>query len=94
MDQYAADGIGGNNYWFTNMYHFINQWDHLKELKSAAPLAIHYFGAPQDYKNLSLPKSQEVVGRLISLGVRASWTEEEAHDFGMKLKASIEKALA
>jgi 8-amino-3,8-dideoxy-alpha-D-manno-octulosonate transaminase len=59
------------------MYHFINQWDHLKNMRSAAPLAIHHFGAPQDYNKLELPKSQEVIGRLISLGVRATWTEEE-----------------
>ncbi len=94
MDQFAKDGIGGNNYWFTNMYHFLNQWDHIKELRSAAPLAIHHFGAPQDYKNLKLPKSQEVIGKLISLGIRASWSEEEAREMGEKMKQSILKALA
>jgi len=94
MDQFANDGIGGNNYWFTNMYHFLNQWDHIKELRSAAPLAIHHFGAPQDYKNLELPKSQEVIGKLISLGIRASWTEEESHGMGEKMKQSILKAIA
>ena len=93
MTQFAADGIGGNNYWFTNMYHFINQWDHIKELKSAAPLAIHHFGAPQDYKNLELPKSQEVIGKLISLGIRASWSDDEAREMGEKMKAAITKAI-
>ena len=94
MGQFANDGIGGNNYWFTNMYHFLNQWDHIKELRSAAPLAIHHFGAPQDYKNLELPKSQEVIGKLISLGIRASWSEEDAHEMGEKMKQSILKAIA
>ena len=94
MDQFAKDGISGNNYWFTNMYHFLNQWDHIKELRSAAPLAIHHFGAPQDYKNLELPKSQEVIGKLISLGIRASWSELEANEMGEKMKQSILKAIA
>ena len=94
MDQFANDGIGGNNYWFTNMYHFLNQWDHIKELRSAAPLAIHHFGAPQDYKNLELPKSQEVIGKLISLGIRASWSEDEAREMGENMKQSILKAIA
>ncbi len=93
MSQFAKDGIGGCNYWYTNMYHFINQWDHLKDLKSAAPLAIHHLGAPQDYHNLELPISQKVIGKLISLGIRASWTEEEATDFGEKMKRSISKVL-
>ncbi len=76
VEKLAEAGVGVA-YWYTNMYHFINQWDHVKELRSAAKLAIHDLGAPQDYKNLELPQSQDVVGRLISLGIRATWTEEE-----------------
>jgi 8-amino-3,8-dideoxy-alpha-D-manno-octulosonate transaminase len=93
MAQFAKDGIGGNNYWYTNMYHFINQWDHLKDLKSSAPLAIHHFGAPQDYHNLDIPNAQRVIGKLISLGIRASWTEDEAREMGEKMKASILKVV-
>ena len=89
----AAAGVGGVNYWYTNMYHFINQWDHLKELRSAAPLAIHHLGAPQDYQNLELPKSQEVVGRLLSLGIRTTWTDEEATDTGQAIAAAVRKVL-
>jgi 8-amino-3,8-dideoxy-alpha-D-manno-octulosonate transaminase len=76
------------------MYHFINQWDHVKELKSSAPLAIHHLGAPQDYKNLQLPKSQEVVGRLISLGIRATWTKEQMNELAEKMIVAIRKVLA
>lgn len=94
MAQFAEDGIGGFNYWYTNMYHFINQWDHLKDLKTPFKLAIHHLGAPQDYKNLELPKSQNVIGRLISLGIKANWTEEELKEFGEKMVASVKKALS
>ncbi|HLZ15749.1 MAG TPA: DegT/DnrJ/EryC1/StrS family aminotransferase, partial [Cyclobacteriaceae bacterium] len=72
VDEFGKAGVAGFNYWFLNMYHFINQWDHIKELKAAAKLPIHVLGAPQDYKNLQLPKSQEVVGRLISFGIRCT----------------------
>lgn len=90
----AEEGIGGANYWYTNMYHFINQWDHLKELRSAAPLAIHALGAPQDYSKLELPKSQDVVGRLISFGIRATWSQEELEKLGAYLKRITEEVLA
>src|SRR5687767_8516720 len=33
-------GVSGFNYWFTNMYHFINQWDHLKNLKTVSKLPV------------------------------------------------------
>jgi len=90
----GEEGIGGANYWYTNMYHFINQWDHLKELRSPAPLAIHTLGAPQDYAKLELPKSQEVVGRLISFGIRATWSQDELERLGANLKRITEEVLA
>ncbi len=91
--QLAADGVGGFNYWFTNMYHFINQWDHIKELKAPVKLAVHHFGAPQDYKTMELPGAQEVIGRLISLGIKANWTEQELEQFADAMINSIKKAL-
>jgi 8-amino-3,8-dideoxy-alpha-D-manno-octulosonate transaminase len=88
-----AAGVGGFNYWFTNMYHFINQWSHLKNLKTVSKLPVEVLGAPQDYNNLQLPKSQEVVGRLISFGVRCTWTEEEMKVLAEKISAAAVKAM-
>jgi 8-amino-3,8-dideoxy-alpha-D-manno-octulosonate transaminase len=94
VDSFTADGVGGFNYWYINMYHFINQWGHLKDLKSAAPLPVHHYNKPQDYNTLQLPKSQEVIGRLISFGIRCTWTEKEVEELAAKIKSSVEKALA
>ncbi len=94
VDEFNAAGIGGFNYWFINMYHFINQWGHLKDLKAAAPLPIHHYEKPQDYNNLSLPKSQEVIGRLISFGIRCTWTEEEVRTLASKIRTAVGKAVA
>ncbi len=94
----AAKALGeagvGAAYWYTNMYHFINQWDHLKELRSPFKMAIHHLGAPQDYKNLELPKSQEVVGRLISIGMKVTWTEEEREALANRMTAVLKEVLA
>jgi 8-amino-3,8-dideoxy-alpha-D-manno-octulosonate transaminase len=86
-------GVAGFNYWYINMYHFINQWDHIKELKSASKLPIHLLGQSQDYKTLDLPKSQEVVGRLISFVVRCTWKEEEVRELASRVRACMEEAL-
>ena len=93
MKEFVKDGVQGCNYWYTNMYHFINQWDHVKNLNSAAPLAIHHFGPPQDYNNLDLPKSQEIIGRLISLGIRATWNEDEMDALANKMTGAIQKVI-
>jgi 8-amino-3,8-dideoxy-alpha-D-manno-octulosonate transaminase len=93
VEEFNNAGVGGFNYWFTNMYHFINQWDHIKELRTASKLPIQILGAPQDYKNLYLPKTQETIGRLISFGIRCTWTEEEVTNLGNRISECIKKAL-
>lgn len=94
VEEFSASGIGGFNYWYINMYHFINQWGHLKDLKSAAPLPIHHYPKPQDYNKLKLPKSQEVIGRLISFGIRCTWTEEEIKTLASKIRMAVGKVVA
>lgn len=94
VDEFNKCGVGGFNYWFLNMYHFINQWNHLKDMKTAAKLPIELLGAPQDYNALHLPKSQEVVGRLISFGIRVTWTEQEMKTLAGKITTSIHNALS
>jgi 8-amino-3,8-dideoxy-alpha-D-manno-octulosonate transaminase len=89
-----ASGVSGFDYWYINMYHFINQWDHIKEMRTAAKLPIELFGAPQDYANLQLPKSQNVIGRLISFGIRCRWTDADVKDLAEKISACVQKALA
>ena len=93
VDELNRAGVTGFNYWYTNMYHFINQWDHIKKMRTAAKLAVQVLGAPQDYANLQIPKSQEVVGRLISFGVRCTWTDEEVKSLGERISAAVVKAL-
>jgi len=93
VEEFNKAGVGGFNYWFTNMYHFINQWEHIKNLKTASKLPIQVLGAPQDYNNLHLPKTQEVVGRLISFGIRCTWTDEELNKLADNIAACIQKAL-
>ncbi|MCA6435439.1 MAG: DegT/DnrJ/EryC1/StrS family aminotransferase [Bacteroidetes bacterium] len=92
VEELNKAGVGGFNYWYTNMYHFINQWDHIKNMQTASKLAIQTMGAPQDYKNLNIPKSQEVVGRLISFGIRCTWTTDEVNTLATKIADCIVKA--
>ncbi|MBC7569489.1 MAG: DegT/DnrJ/EryC1/StrS family aminotransferase [Spirosoma sp.] len=89
-----AAGVGGFNYWFTNMYHFINQWDHIKYLHTASALPIEKFGVPQDYSNLDIPHAQDVIGRLISFGIRATWSDDEADALASNISDAITKAIS
>ena len=87
-------GVTGFNYWYTNMYHFINQWDHIKNLKTASKLPVEVLGHSQDYLTMELPKSQEVIGRLISFGIRCTWTEEEVKALAGKIADCVKSVTA
>jgi 8-amino-3,8-dideoxy-alpha-D-manno-octulosonate transaminase len=90
VEAFNQSGVAGFDYWFFNMYHFINQWDHLKNLKTVSKLPVEILGTPQDYNNLDLPVTQNVVGRLISFGVRCTWTEEEMTQLCNKIISCVE----
>jgi 8-amino-3,8-dideoxy-alpha-D-manno-octulosonate transaminase len=93
VDELNKAGVGGFNYWYTNMYHFINQWDHLKKMSTVSKLPAQVLGMPQDYNTLHLPKSQEVIGKLISFGIRCTWTEEEVKTLAQNIAACVKKAV-
>ena len=93
VDEFNKAGVAGFNYWFTNMYHFINQWEHIKGLKTASKLGVEVIGTPQDYTNLNIPTTQAVVGRLISFGVRCTWSEDEMKSLATKISECAVKAM-
>ncbi|MDZ4668506.1 MAG: aminotransferase class I/II-fold pyridoxal phosphate-dependent enzyme [bacterium] len=93
VEEFNKNGVAGFNYWFTNMYHFINQWSHIKEGKVAARTNVQLLGAPQDYQNMELPKTQETIGRLISFGIKAGWTDKEVAELVQKMTACINAVL-
>ena len=93
VDEFNKQGVTGFNYWYTNMYHFVNQWNHLQHLQTVSKLPVQLFETPQDYQHLSLPKSQEVVGRLISFGVRCTWSEDEVKQLANRILNCVTTAL-
>lgn len=93
VDQLAADGVGGVTYWYRNMYHYINQWDHIKHMKFPARLAIHQLGAPQDYVSLQLPRSEHIMSRMLSIGIQCKWTEGQMEAYVGSIIQSLRKVL-
>jgi 8-amino-3,8-dideoxy-alpha-D-manno-octulosonate transaminase len=86
-------GVGGA-YWYDNMYHYIKQWDHLKDLRMPFRTVAHELGLPQDLKTLRFPKSDDVISRLISFNIRVTWTEAELDSYLDKVEAAVKKAMA
>jgi 8-amino-3,8-dideoxy-alpha-D-manno-octulosonate transaminase len=74
----AFDKYGVNYaYWYDNNYHYFKNWEHIKQMKTAAKLAVTMFQPPQNYTTLKVPKSDCIMSRLISIQIRINWTENE-----------------
>lgn len=88
-----AEGVGnftGIQYWWDNNYHYIRNWEHVRSLNTPMKIVAHLLPTPQDYQNLSLPITDGLISRLISLVVKVTWTETQMQE----LCSAIEKALA
>ncbi|HLX90325.1 MAG TPA: DegT/DnrJ/EryC1/StrS family aminotransferase [Puia sp.] len=94
VEQFNETGVTGFDYWYTNMYHFINQWDHLKNLQTASKLAVEVLAPRQDYQNIYLPKAQDIVGRLISFSVRCTWSGDDVTMLGDQIAACVKSSVA
>ncbi len=89
---FAEAGIP-HGYWYDNMFHYIKQWDHVKNLSMPYKLVAHELGLPQDLKTLTFPKSDAVMCRLISFNIRVTWTAEELDAMLTKMEGAIVKAM-
>jgi 8-amino-3,8-dideoxy-alpha-D-manno-octulosonate transaminase len=73
----AEAGVDGCFYWYHNNWHYIRQWDHIRTLKSAAPLPLTLFETRPDYEKLNLTRSDGIMGRTISMLIKLSWNRDE-----------------
>jgi 8-amino-3,8-dideoxy-alpha-D-manno-octulosonate transaminase len=73
----AQAGVDSCFYWYDNNWHYLRQWKHIKTLSLPARLAIGLLAQAPDYTQLELPRSDKIMGRLISMQIKLSWTEAQ-----------------
>ncbi|MCB9166516.1 MAG: DegT/DnrJ/EryC1/StrS family aminotransferase [Flavobacteriales bacterium] len=83
----------GVAYWYDNMYHYIKQWDHVKDMRMPFRTVAQELGLPQDLHTLRFPKSDAVMSRLISFNIRVTWTEAELDALLKKMEWVVRKAM-
>jgi 8-amino-3,8-dideoxy-alpha-D-manno-octulosonate transaminase len=81
----TKEGVDGCFYWYDNNWHYIRQWDHLKNLSFAAKPPIMLSDNCPDYSKVSLPRSDDIMGRNISMLIKLSWSEQEIDLRGQKM---------
>ena len=71
----AKAGVNGCPYWYDNKWHYIKEWDHLKNLSALAKLPINKYENHPNYRNIDLPQSDNIMKKTISIQIMLNWTE-------------------
>jgi 8-amino-3,8-dideoxy-alpha-D-manno-octulosonate transaminase len=89
----GENGVDACFYWFKNNWHYINGWEHLRNLKSLGNLPQEICTQMQDLNNTNFSKSDAIMGRTISSLVKLSWTEEQVRERAQKMVNAIQSVL-
>ncbi len=86
-------GIDGCFYWYTNNWHYINGWEHLKDLKSLGNVPTEIRNQMQDLNTADFSASDAWMGRTISILVKMGWSKEEVQQRGATMAEAISGVL-
>jgi 8-amino-3,8-dideoxy-alpha-D-manno-octulosonate transaminase len=89
----AEAGVDACFYWYTNNWHYINGWEHLRNLKTLGKLPSEVKNQMQDLNNTDFSKSDAVMGRTISTLIKIGWTEKQVHQRAEAMKNAIASVL-
>ncbi|MBN2423562.1 MAG: DegT/DnrJ/EryC1/StrS family aminotransferase [Calditrichaceae bacterium] len=85
--------VAGASYWYDNNFHYIKNWQHIKELRAPGKLAIEFFERPQDYRTMQLPESDHVMQRLVTLPIKVNWPQNEMETYIKNVKNALKAVL-
>ena len=86
-------GIDGCFYWYTNNWHYINGWEHLKEAKSLGALSEPIRTKLAQLSTRQFPKSDHWMGRNLSFLVKVGWSHEEVKRRAHIMKETLQTLL-
>ena len=73
-------GVDGCFYWYDNNWHYLRQWQHLKEMMVAAKLPLQVYANCPDYSNIELPQSDAIMSRTICMLIKLSWSQADVQE--------------
>ena len=90
----GAAGVDVCFYWFTNNWHYINGWEHLRDLKSMGNLPSELKTQIQDFSKTDFSQSDAWMGRTISSLVKVGWTIAQVEERAQKMVKHISQSLS
>ncbi|MGA6924082.1 MAG: L-glutamine--2-deoxy-scyllo-inosose aminotransferase KanB, partial [Desulfosarcina sp.] len=70
----TAAGVDGCFHWFDNNWHYLRKWNHFRNMTSSARLAIQTLANCPDFRAVTLPRSDAIMQRTVSMQIKLGWT--------------------
>ncbi len=93
-EAFRENGIDACFHYYDNNWHYIREWQHLKDLKTLYPLSAEVEEGLQYLKTKQFPQSDHYIGRNISCLIKLSWTEDEVKERARKMVRCINEELS
>ena len=90
----AAEGIGGNFYWYDNNWHYIRKWQHLQSGSWMNRLHDDQKKQVLHYTNQAFPASDAIMSRCISSLISLAWDDTQAGERAQKMAAVLRSVIA
>ncbi|MGY0392632.1 DegT/DnrJ/EryC1/StrS family aminotransferase [Bizionia sp. KMM 8389] len=94
MAEFKNGGVDACFHYYDNSWHYIREWDHLKDLKTLYPISAEVKSGMEYLKTKSFNQSDAYIARNISCLVKLSWTEEEVQERADKMVKAIQSVLS
>ena len=79
--------------YYENSWHYIREWDHLKNIKSLYPISQEVKKGLEYLQTKTFKQSDHYIVRNISCLIKLSWTEKEVRERAQKMKRIIKQSL-
>jgi len=89
----AENGVDACFYWFKNNWHYINGWEHFRNLKSLGRMSSEIRSQIKNYNKIDFSNSDAIMGRTISTLVKIGWSEEDVKNRAIKMREAIASVL-
>jgi len=86
--------LSGSFYWFSNNWHYISKWAHLKNAITLNHLHPEIKEAVMQNANKDFSASDAIMGRCVSTSISLLWTPEQIQAKGEQMATVIRKVLS
>lgn len=92
-DAFKQNGVDACFHYYDNNWHYIREWQHLKDLKTLYPLSQEVKDGLKYLHAKTFPQSDHYIGRNISCLIKLSWTVDEVIERTSKMVKCINEAI-